>query len=153
MTREEYEERRRAFEEVLQADIALVHAAHEARIRSLERLWQAKVEGDGDAALPAASPTAGDPSAAVPKTAARPPDPPPKPARPRGEVLDDLTAALPRLPEVFDKYDVANALGYQPARATLFRALERLRDQGVVAIESYSDGGVVTVYRKAAATG
>jgi hypothetical protein len=68
-------------------------------------------------------------------------------------VLDDLTAALPRLPEVFDKYDVANALGYQPARATLFRALERLRDQGVVAIESYSDGGVVTVYRKAAATG
>ena len=35
MTRDEYEERLRALDAQLQADIALIRAGHEARVRSL----------------------------------------------------------------------------------------------------------------------
>src|SRR5215213_8927520 len=44
MTREEYEERRRAFEEQHRVDVALMNAAQEARIRSLDRLWQEELD-------------------------------------------------------------------------------------------------------------
>lgn len=127
MTREQYKERRRALEGQLQADLALVHAAHEVRVRSLERIWQGFKEGDQRSASPAA--------------AINPP-------RPRGSVLDDLAAALPRLPEIFDKTDVAGALGYKPSRTTLFRALQQLQKNREIAIQDYSAGGSLTRYRK-----
>jgi hypothetical protein len=44
MTREEYEERRRALEEQHRADIALLNAAQELRLRALERFWREGVE-------------------------------------------------------------------------------------------------------------
>jgi hypothetical protein len=50
MTGKEHEERRRALEEQLGADIALLNAAHEARIRALDRLQQEAPDGE----LPAA---------------------------------------------------------------------------------------------------
>ena len=40
MTREDYEERRRALEEQHRADVALLNATQELRLRSLERLWR-----------------------------------------------------------------------------------------------------------------
>lgn len=129
MTREQYKERRRALEEQLKADIALVHAAHEVRVRSLERLWQGVREEDLGASP--ASPAA-----------------PGNPSRPRGSVLDDLEAALPRLPEIFDKSDVSGALGYKPSRTTLFRALQQLLHDRQIAIQDYSSGGIQTRYRK-----
>jgi hypothetical protein len=129
MTRDEYEEHRQALEEQLRADIALVHAAHEVRVRSLERLRLAGKEG-GQESAPASS------------NAMR------KPSRPRGSVLDDLEAALPRLPAVFDKRDVVGALGYKPSRATLFRALQQLQEDREIAIQDYSAGGSLTRYRK-----
>lgn len=88
MTREEYEKRRRALEEQLRADIALMNAAHETRIRSLERLWQDTAEDGSGPAQPAI------------------PAPAQKELRPRGSVINDLDAALPGLPQVFDKHDV-----------------------------------------------
>lgn len=124
MTREEYEERRRALDAQLQTDVALVHAGHEARVRSLESLWQAAKAGDGKAAVPAAAP---EPPAA-PQAAARPP----------GATYNDLLAALPRLPEVFDKRDVVRELGYKPPYTTLLRALEFLKESGEIA----EDGGL-----------
>ncbi len=40
-------------------------------------------------------------------------------------------------------------LGYEPARATLFRALRQLMDQGTIAMEDYSlPGTVLTAFRK-----
>jgi hypothetical protein len=48
----------------------------------------------------------------------------------------------------FDRRDVVRLLGYAPARTTLFRALDRLRDDGVIAIETYSEGGTTARYRK-----
>ena len=119
MTREEYEERRRALDAMLEADIAMVRAGHEARVRSLESLWQAAKAGDEKAAVPAAAPA--------------PPAAPPEPARPPGTTYDDLCDALPRLPEVFDKRDVVRELGYTPPYTTLVRALEDLKKSGEIA--------------------
>jgi hypothetical protein len=129
MNREEYEERRRALEEQHRADIALLNAAHELRLRSLERIWGEGVEGE--------------PSPAAAALAR-------KPMRERYSVGHDLLDSLPKLPTVFDRHDVLRALGYVPARTTLLRALERLVDQGEIAVEEYSPGGVTTVYRKLA---
>ena len=65
MTREEFEERLRALEAQHQADIALVHAGHEARIRALLSLWHT------------AAPPAPDPQpVSVPTPAPAPPAPP-----------------------------------------------------------------------------
>lgn len=124
MTREEYEKRLRALEAQLEADIAMVRAGHEARVRSLESLWQAAKAGDGKAAVPAAAPA---PPAAISET-----------ARPPGATYGDLLAALPRLPEVFDKRDVVRALGYKPPYTTLARTLEYLKESGEIA----EDGGL-----------
>jgi len=129
MTRDEYEERLRALEAQVQADIALVQAGHEARVRSLGSLWQAATAG---AAIPAPAP--------VPAVA------PKKAARPDWSTLDDLQEALPRLPEVFDKRDVARVLGYAPAYTTLVRALAELKEAGEIAD---ADGyGYRSQYRK-----
>lgn len=118
MTRDEYEERLRALEAQLQADIALIRAGHEARVRSLGNLRQAAAEG---AAIPAPAPV--------------PVDAPKETARPAWATLGDIQEALPRLPEVFDKRDVARVLGYTPAYSTLFRALAELKKAGEIADE------------------
>jgi hypothetical protein len=49
---------------------------------------------------------------------------------------------------VFDKEDVVRLVGYKPTHSTFHRALERLQDEGSVAIEDYSEGGRHTTYRK-----
>jgi hypothetical protein len=148
MTQKEYEERRRALEQELEADLALIHAAHEARLRSLDRLRQLATEGNEPGAV-------SGPFTAAPNRPATPRDavPPPaavarKPARPPGAFLNDLDAVLSRLPEVFDKKDVTRLLGYEPTPSTFHRALTRLQREGAVAVEEYSDGGVHTVYRR-----
>ena len=136
MTREEYEERRRAFEQQHRADVALMNAAQEARIRSLDRLWQETLDGERPAGAPVQP--------------APPPAPAPKPTRPRNSVINDLEDALPQLPQVFDRQDVVRVLGYKPAPTTLFSALNRLREEGAIAPENYSEGGTKVRYRKLA---
>lgn len=138
MTQEEYEERLRALEAQLQTDIAMVRAGHEARVRSLESLWQAAKAGDGKAAVPAAVPA--------------PPAAPRQTARPPGATYDDLLEALPRLPEVFDKRDVVRALGYKPPYTTLARALEYLKKSGEIA-EHKEGPGYRRSFRKIAREG
>jgi hypothetical protein len=124
MTREEFEERLRALEAQHQEDIALMNAAHEARVRSLRSLWGAATD----------------------------PPPAPKPAskrkRERRSVLDDLAEVFEVLPEVFDKRDVARALGYEPSHTTLVRALHALMSHGVLGSETLSSGGTRSRYRK-----
>lgn len=119
MTREDYEERLRALDAQLQADVALIHAGHEARVRSLDSLWQAAAAGDGKAAIPAAAPA--------------PPATPHETKRPPGATFDDLCEALPQLPEVFDKRDIVRVLGYTPPYTTLVRALDDLKGSGEIA--------------------
>lgn len=140
MTQQEYEERLRALEAQLQADIAMVQAGHEARVRSLESLWQAAKAGDEKAAVPAAAP-------AVPAAAPAAPAAPPKPARPPGTTYDDLLDALPRLPEEFDKRDVIRVLGYKPPYSTLLRALKFLKESGEITAVGIP-GDYRSVFRK-----
>ena len=138
MTQQEYEERLRALEAQLQADIAMVHAGHEARVRSLESLWQAAKAGDEKAAVPAAAPA--------------PPAAPPETGRPPGATYDDLFDALPRLPEVFDKRDVVRVLGYKPPYTTLVRALKFLKETGEI-VENGTPGNYRSSFRKVAPEG
>ncbi|HWM94436.1 MAG TPA: hypothetical protein VN493_27020 [Thermoanaerobaculia bacterium] len=148
MTQEEYEERRRALEQELQSDLALIHAAHEARIRSLDRLRQLAMEENGAGPVPV--PVNGGHNRVGTARETVPPVPTAsrKAARPPGAFLGDLDAVLSELPEVFDKRDVVRLVGYEPTHPTFFRALTRLQNEGTVAIEYFSDGARHTRYRK-----
>jgi hypothetical protein len=148
MTREEYEERRRALEEQHRADVALLNAAQELRLRSLERLWREGFEGERATVAPDTSVTVAPPVTTVREPVPTAVDPAPKPMRERYSVVNDLEAALPDLPEVFDRRDIIRVLGYVPARTTLLRALGMLKKEGAVAIEDPSPGGLTTSYRK-----
>lgn len=132
MRRSEYEQRRRALEEIHEADLELIRSAHEARLRSLEALRLSDPEED-----PAESPAA-------------PPDlrPVPGPRIVRPPLAQALGDALEELPEVFDRNDVIRALGWAPDRAALYRALEALVFQRRITVERFGAGRVTTTYRK-----
>ncbi len=148
----EYEERKRALEEQLHADLELVRAGHQARVRALEALWLASpVEEEPPAAdetaavpPPPASETRNSGTQAQSETQA----PPPVRVFERGEVLEEVEEALSRLPEVFAKPDLVRVLGYAPPRATLHRAVQQLLSDRKIAVESFSMGRQPTVYRK-----
>lgn len=55
---------------------------------------------------------------------------------PRYSVASDLDDALPRLPEAFERKDVVRALGYEPPRTALYHALDRLQQEGAIAIQT-----------------
>jgi hypothetical protein len=111
-------------------------------MRTLEDLWQCTTT-HAVSPQPMAVP-------ALPSAPPAPPAPAPKPKRAPFSVLDDLVAAFPGLPETFDKHDIVRALGYQPSRATLFRALLALGKEGRITNLNYSIGGATTRYRKLA---
>jgi hypothetical protein len=129
MKRSEYEERRRALEETFEAEIATVRAAQQIRRRAFEALWRADLEDDEPSQAPAA------------------PSMPPPPPLHLAAALEEI---LPRLPEVFDKDDVVRLLGWNPARATLFRNLQGLVFSGRLKVERYGAGRATTTYRKKA---
>ena len=70
------------------------------------------------------------------------------PVTQRGDVLRDITAVLDQLPAVFDKQDIVRALGYNPPRATLYRAISQLLLKEKIATTAYSIGRNLTKYRK-----
>lgn len=148
----EYEERKRALEEQLHADLELVRAGHQARVRALEALWLAspleeELPAAGETAAvppPPANETRSSGTQAPSETQA----PPPVRVFERGEVLEEVEEALARLPEVFAKPDLVRALGYAPPRATLHRAVQQLLSDRKIVIESFSMGRQPTVYRK-----
>lgn len=135
MDESEYERRRRALEETYQADLALVQAAHAARLRSLEALRTS----------PAARPQ--EPSAAE-TPAVQPAAPPPPPAFQRPDLRTAVEEILPRLPAVFDKKDVAAALGWTPNRSSLQRVLTDMEEDGFLEFLETSGGRKPSRYRK-----
>jgi hypothetical protein len=66
----------------------------------------------------------------------------------RSPMDDAVNAALARLPEVFDKYDLLAVLDFAPRPATLHRALNTLREDGVLAVEREGAGKRPIRYRK-----
>lgn len=153
MTSKEYEQRRRAIEEQCQADLELIRAGCQAKLRALERVW---LHSTGDEETPRQTATE-----TVAETAPRTTTPAETvlsqfqdsgPARGWGDVLHDVKAAFPDLPEVFDKSDLWQAIGYKPNRSTLKRVLEILEKEEKVTVDFQSQGGRQTQYRKVMGT-
>jgi hypothetical protein len=142
---------RERLEEQLRADIELLHQAHRAKLRAFETV--ARVHGDlaqtpGYPGAGQALPVLGLPAAPAPQATASV-----ETRRPKKEGWADLNAiadAMERLPEVFDKNDVVRVLGYAPKRATLYRALDELRNDGLIVKESESEGRQPGRFRKLA---
>jgi hypothetical protein len=156
MRQNEYERRRHALEAQLREDVELLRAGYQAKLRALEMLW---LTSPGEA-LPAGPPACETlrlsetlHSAEKPPARETPPEPetpkPPDRALRRGQVMDDLAELFPELPEEFDRRDVIRVLGYEPPRATLFRALDQLLFDKHIIVTRYSDGRSPTRYGKA----
>ena len=155
----EYEQRRRAMERQLAADIEMLRAAHEIRVRALEQLWLDLSEKDQPS--PAGGPEGGG---AGEETAAAAPVPevpigtqtgtqtgtqaPQEVRKGYGEVSLDIEEVFDSLPEVFDRPELVRTLGYQPVRTTFYRAIDTLVAEGRIQIESRSVGRHRTRYRK-----
>jgi hypothetical protein len=134
MTREHYDQRRRQLDAELRAGIDLLESAHRLQVHALDLAWTMLSQEPLPPAAPAASP-------------ARPSEQAPAKRRPNN-LLDDLDAALARLPESFDRNDVCRELGYQPERSMLFRALQDLVAEGKIAILQGGEGRKPTRYRR-----
>lgn len=149
----EYEQRRRALERQLEADIELIRAAHETRLRALERLWLDLSEENQPS--PTGAPEDGAPEApTVPEPVSAQTDTtgtqePLEVRKGYGEVSLDIEAVFDSLPEVFDRPELARALGYRPVRTTFYRAIDALVAEGRITVESRSSGRHRTRYRKA----
>lgn len=132
MTDPEYEQLKKHLEEQRRIGLELVERAYEAQMRALEAV-RALQGGAGPVALPM-------------------PVPPPAPEQPRRrtapEVWRDVCQIFPSLPERFTRRDVCDALGYEPDRGALYKALEGLAAQGDFAVETKGHGQKPTVYRK-----
>ncbi|HKV12284.1 MAG TPA: hypothetical protein VJ725_29335 [Thermoanaerobaculia bacterium] len=150
----EYEQRRRAMERQLEADIELLRAAHETRIRALDQLWLDLPEkdqlssADGPEAGGAGEEAAAEP-ADVPIGTQRETQGPQEIRKGYGEVSLDIEAVFGSLPAVFDRPELVRALGYQPVRTTFYRAIDALVTEGRITVESPSVGRHRTRYRKA----
>jgi leucyl aminopeptidase (aminopeptidase T) len=150
---DEYRKLRRALEEQREADLELIRAGYRAKLHALDMLWEGPPVR-GERALPAAAET---------RTRAETQ----KPGETQGEtqgpaatgtvtsksilvnsVQEEIEKALPRLPDVFDKFDIVRTFGWEPHRATLHRALATLQEEKKIAVESHSRGRHPTRYRK-----
>jgi hypothetical protein len=141
---DEYQERRRVLEEQLQTDLELIRSAHRAKLQSLELLWLSSAQRD------AAGSTPPEPQRVPESQEQNETQAPVETQRTRrtGSAEYDVEDVLPVLPELFDKGDIIRALGWEPHRATLQRALDRLRAGKQIAIEIRGEGRRPTRYRK-----
>lgn len=132
MTRSEYEAQRRRLDEEMRTAIELVKAGHQAKIQVLDLVLTMSGEG-------------------IPEPVAAPPPLEPEP-RPRrrgaGELLDEVAEIVPRLPALFTKDDVENALKEPADRASLYRVLQELEQDGWFKTETFGRGRNPTVYRR-----
>jgi UTP:GlnB (protein PII) uridylyltransferase len=135
----EYQRLRRQLDEELRAGMEMLQAGHRAKVEALDARWQ---EESG------------------PIPASRAPEPREEPAtamavppveRERlqaGELLDDIDAALERMGDEFLKSDLCRALGYEPHRSSLHRALRELEREGVLEVQRHGLGRRASRYRK-----
>jgi hypothetical protein len=152
MTREEYEERKRRLGEQLRAGIELLEAANRQQLRALDLVWMTTAEEE--VALPpltaeALSRPQAQPAAAPPPA---PPAPPPRPARRAAwQLQNEVETALAGVPDVFDRNDLCRALGYEPDRGSLYRALQQLITDGAITRLAGGSGKTPSRYKKTGA--
>jgi hypothetical protein len=138
-----FEALRARLEEQLRADVELLHEAHRVKLRAFETVWRAQAEVAQRAQMPAPPAVDWLPAAQAPVSLGGS-----KSRKAGWSVFYAIQEKWDQIPEVFDKNDVAAALGSTPKRATLFRALEALRADGLLAEESRSEGRHPARYRK-----
>jgi len=142
METDPFEVLRARLEEQLRADVELLHEAHRVKLRAFETVWRAQADVAQIAQIPA-PPADWLPAAKAPVSAGGTKN------RTAGwSVFNAIQEKWDQIPEVFDKNDIAVALGSTPKRATLFRALDALRADGLLVEESRSEGRHPARYRK-----
>jgi hypothetical protein len=151
MTREQYEQRKRRLDEQLHAGIQLLESAHQAQVRALDLVWMLQAE-EGGAGL-SGERLAGEAVRDAPPAVQEAPQAPGRPRRRMaGELEGEIHGILPQLPETFTRADACAALGYEPDRGSLYRALQDLVRGGFVRVESFGSGRIPTIYRKTGAS-
>jgi hypothetical protein len=132
MTDPEYEQLKKHLEEQRRIGIDLVERAYEAQVRALEMVRTLQ-GGTGPMALPAQAP-------------------PPGPERPRHrtatEVTSDIVKIYGSLPERFSRREICEALGYEPDRGVLYKALQELVKLNYTVVETKGQGQIATIYHK-----
>jgi hypothetical protein len=137
MTRTEYEARRRRLDEELRIAMELLKSGHQAQVQMLDLLWKTAAAETVPAPGPAPS---APPPASVPEPRPR--------RRGAGELINEVATLLPRLPEVFTKDDVENALGETPDRTSFLRVMRQLEGAGWLRIEQFGHSRYPTSYRR-----
>lgn len=178
MTPDDYDCFRQQLEAQLRADVELIYQAYRTKLRAYETVLRAQGELEGRtfepvpalslasaglpplpeaaerAALPPAAVIPATPAAApAPQAVAAPPPaapPPRKKATPANDIYHALLDLIEegRAGETFDKTDLVRALGYEPARSTLHRAIQDLEHESVISTVDYGTGRNVTRYRR-----
>jgi hypothetical protein len=146
MTQDEFEKLRARLEEQLRLDVEMLYEAHRVKLRAFDTIRQARAELEGSERPPVSSTERRPPPAFTPLAA-----PPAPPVKTRGEawsVLAGVHTALGKLPEEFDKYDLVRALGQEPSKATLARALDTLCKEKIIAISKQGTGRTPARFRK-----
>ncbi len=149
MRDEEYRKLRRALEEQREADLELIRAGYRAKLHALDMLLES-ASASGERALPAASETQARAETRTPAET-QGPDAPESDTWVTitiNSVQEEVEKILPRLPEVFDKTDIAHLLGWVPHRATLHRVLETLQREKKIALHTRSLGRSPARYSK-----
>jgi len=163
MPTRDYERFRRQLEKQFRADVELLYGGYCAKLRAYEMMHRLPGDLGGfeelgprflltpdlPHSLPALPPSAPEPAAQPP---AVPPDPAPAPAPRRRsagyELYDAILAILDQLPEPFTQRDVCAALGYEPSRSSLHRALRTLQFNEWLEKEERGTGRFSNLYRK-----
>lgn len=147
MPREDFERYRQRLEEQLRADMGLLYEAYLAKLRAYQTVERLRGEADGELS-PATGLSIDFPAVPIPDAppTAPPPKAPPRRSQPY-EVIDSIREALPRLPEVFDRFDVLAALDFEPRRSTLLKTLQDLRQEGVLEVVREAAGKRPALWR------
>lgn len=146
MTHEEYEARKQQLDEQLQAGIELLKTAHRQQLRALDLVWMTTAEGN--VAVPQLSVEAPQVRAPAPAPPPVPAAPPPPPHRTPGQLTGEVQKVLSLLPDPFDRNDVCQALGYEPDRGSLYRALQNLVQDERITVEFMGGGKVPSRYKR-----
>jgi hypothetical protein len=139
MTREQYDDQKRRLAEQHRALMAMLESAHQTQIQALDMVWR-MLSGE----VPSFPGVAAAPAAARPQAVA----PAARQRRGPHELDEEVAAVLPRLPETFTVSDVCGLLGYAPNRGSLYRALQKLKLGGQLAIDFAGSGTQPALYRK-----
>lgn len=147
MPTSDYERFRRQLETQLRADVELLYEAYRAKLRAYETVCRARGELEGRSWEPLELAPGFSSGLLLSGSQVAAPAGPRKRA-PLFATIEAVEEALEKLDGTFDKNDLIRVLGFEPSRATLFRALEELQRDGVIALHSRGAGKSPSVYRK-----